>query len=41
MKSNCRWTQLMDEDFLLNHEDGKNGSLENQKSAFYEKKTPL
>lgn len=34
MKSNCRWTQLMDEDFLLNHEDGKNAVFRKSKKCF-------
>lgn len=34
MKSNCRWTQLMDEDFLLNHEDGENAVFRKSKKCF-------
>lgn len=34
MKSNRRWTQLMDKDFLLNHEDGEDAVFRKSKKCF-------
>lgn len=41
MKSNCRWTQLMDEDFLLNHEDGEDAVFRKSKKCFLREENTL
>ena len=41
MKSNRRWTQLMDEDFLLNHEDGEDAVFRKSKKCFLREENTL